>query len=73
MCMRGEEKFNNTLNKLIRILTKILVSRNHAAHFVLSSALASSQRKQNRAQGEKEKGHWGGEGREREAYCRCCC
>ena len=32
------------------------MSRNHAAHFVLSSALTSSQRQQNGAQGEKGKG-----------------
>ena len=38
------------------------MSRNHAAHFVLSSALTWSQRQQNGAQGEKGKGHGGGGG-----------
>ena len=47
------------------------MSRNHAAHFVLSSALTSSQRQQNGAQGENGKGHGVGEGREREDYCLC--
>lgn len=41
------------------------MSRNHAAHFVLSSALTSSQRQQNGAQGENGKGHGVGEGERR--------
>ena len=49
------------------------MSRNHAAHFVLSSVLTSSQRQKNGAQGENGKGHGVGEGREREDYCRRCC
>ena len=48
------------------------MSRNHAAHFVLSFALTSSLRQQNGAQGKKGKGHGGGKAREREDCCRRC-